>query len=294
MRISNNEIDAVKAFYLAEAGVEHSIADLIQGGTGDIGMGDIDGNAETDYMASVNWDTDTISAGSFASSYVPVSRGMSAQIKQGGFSSALQVGGQIIANVAVDGTINGDVNAGGAINKSPSLIVNGTETASDPDIIIPAPSFAAYEAIAPYRYYSVWPSWESTPPDGDGIYYIDGNLNVLGDFTLNGTLVVTGYLQITNGIDITPTGDYPAIIAGTNIDLSASVSPVLNGLVYAGGDINFSSSSSCVVNGAIVAGGDLTFSNMTNINVTFNEDLNPPDFSGENSVTITNWKGERE
>lgn len=288
--ITANQINALKVFYAAEAGVEHSIAELIAGTDVDgDGLGNVSGSLGS-YSYAAAYDSAASKITSVGTAGILASRTIEVEINLGSFTGALQIAKNINAN-STSGTITGNVDAGGNINLD-SLVINGTVTEKKEDIIIPSPSFEDYKADADYTY-SGKTTFASNPPDG--IHYIDGNLTIKGNnITVNGTLVVTGNLIMNSaeGFTITPEGDYPAIVVGNNFNANSIEDSTFNGLIYVGNNATFNSwDNTQIVDGAIVSGNLLDLNSGPNVTINFNPSLDPPYFSGTGGITIASWQG---
>ena len=300
MKVAENEMAALEAFYMAETGVEHAIGALIMNGDPDSIDGKIDGSGETDYMINYLRDTQTITVtgmghGSDGTRVVEV------QINPS--SGAMQAGENITIAAPAGGTITGDVSAYGTIASNIGLYtVNGTITANDTDIVpIPLPSLTStqfpwsswdsYEAMADYTYTDC-SSIGFTPPDG--VHFVNGNCSLSGGaFSLNGTLVVTGNLSFVSmtGLTITPSGDYPSVVAGGSFSVTAANSVTLNGFVYAGNNISFTTLAfNMIINGALVAGNRIAITNVPSMILTYDAEKPPPYFSAGGNPSVVSWK----
>ncbi len=289
IQVNTNQMNALRAFYVAESGIEHAVAELKEGTDidGD-GLGTVSGSLDG-YNYSVTYGpvTSTITS---VGTVEQASRSIEVKISMSGFTGALQVGANIDAS-STSGTVTGNVDAGHILDLD-SLVIEGTVTDHDGDLAVPSPTFSSYEAIADYVYDGNQVFDVDPPP---GIHYINGNLTIENNITINGTVVVTKGLNMNSAENctITPSGKNAAIIVSQNITANSIGGSTFNGLVYAGHSILFNSWSEVTVDGGIVAGHTLNLIGGENVSVTFDADLDPPYFSGSEgeTVRITSWQG---
>ena len=297
-QVADNEWYATRGLYYAEAGAEHALADVLNGGTGMGLSGDLDGDAATDYTADFDSGDNKITAQSY---YASSSRYVEYELESTGFSNAIQVGNNISATIANSGTFNGDLAAVGTISLNPGITVNGTQTPGDTGLTIPTPVWADYANPANFPSYNHYTyancsSLGSTPPDG--IYYITGSCTIsgMGDFHLNGSLIVAGVMtvsSISNSFTIIPFENHPAVVVGSNLTITSTWRPTFDGLVYAGGNVNFWSIQILGdVDGAVAAQNDFDMQWTNNLTINYDPSINPPYFSGGGGPpTVTAWKG---
>jgi bacillopeptidase F (M6 metalloprotease family) len=128
---------------------------------------------------------------------------------------------------------------------------------------------------------------------------VDSNLTINSNVTVTGTVIVTGNLVIGNksNVRITPSGSYPAAVAGVNVITAGSTDITFDGLVYAGQIADLKNADTLTIdNGAIVAGLKVDLKNTDNVSIAFPAaGLDPPYFSGGGggggAITITSWQG---
>jgi len=251
IRISNNETDTMKAFYLAEAGAEYSLAELICG-FNDCASGYPDEEELTDGTESVDLDEDfnpDLEA-HYDSTYTDPGeikgRGwisnlfwaVEAKVNASGIYGAVVSGGWLYLHNLM-GVINGNIDGtdyGPGIDIPLTLIVYGTVTENNNTTFsatIPEADFGAYktlveaQALPDPEYYQSWvlpaDSKYSDFVDGPnlplattGMYFVEGNFTIdEPGFTLNGTLIVDGNLVIetdADGITITGSAGHPALV----------------------------------------------------------------------------------
>jgi hypothetical protein len=308
LQTGQNQRAGLQAFYFAEAGAEHAMAELIEGtdthadGLGNLPLMDLDGDGDSDYSVTYSLGTgEIISVGQ----ELGATRRVNYHVTTGTWTGAMQVGGNININAPAGGTINGDVDAVGTIHPNIALYtVNGTKTANNASLTIPTPNFAEYANPVNfptenhYTYSDCASLNTSSPPNG--VYYITGNCTINrggAAFNLIGSIVATGNITFgqINPLTITPTGSNPAIVAGGTLAATSISSANFTGLVYASMGISFVTFAfiTRINNGALVSGADLTLTNVPTALITFDPNLNPPFFSGGGggAVSFDSWKG---
>jgi hypothetical protein len=136
-----------------------------------------------------------------------------------------------------------------------------------------------------------------------GVYYSLGNLDMNGNVTINGTLIMAsgGQLRVQGtGNTITPKPYFPAVVSEGDIKLkSANTTLNVNGLTYTGANISKSGSGSNYnmnVTGALLfAGSSPTIDSGVNLKVTYDRlKASVPSLTGNTKpiptgVTIVNW-----
>jgi len=125
----------------------------------------------------------------------------------------------------------------------------------------------------------------------NGIYFIDGNLEIDNKFSGKGTLVVNGNLTTKNKTDIT--AEPFALIVLGNADLDMKNNAHITGYIYCEGDIEFKNNLTLV--GAISATGNVKIgvnnATISYTNMGSSEEMSPPGFSTEYGVLETIfWK----
>ena len=95
-----------------------------------------------------------------------------------------------------------------------------------------------------------------------GIIYVIGNVTFTEctDMTINGTLVATGEIKFKgcNGITVNPSGDNPALVAGTNIkfeeeDDTSTRNVDIRGMIYSGHDVSITDCDDFAITGILYA-----------------------------------------
>ncbi len=306
LMIARNQISTLKAFYYSESALQHSIAELVNNvdkdadGLGNIPLQDLDGDASMDYSATYNSSTNIISS-TGNTGVEGIVRTIETNVKPKIWIGFMQAGRNIVATTGNNGTVTGFLYASGTISLSP-LLTGGLPRPNTSTLITPTVSLPSYKASADHVY-PVLNSymWNGQPPDGNGSYYINGNLTIAGvnNFNLQGSLIVSGALNIsacTGSFTIQPAGNYPAIVVGGSIGMTSTWKPTIYGVVYAGQDISLSSLTgpTRIFAGALVAGRDINLTNTTFDQFTFGSSLNPPYFTGAGAgLAVNYWKGHK-
>jgi hypothetical protein len=171
------------------------------------------------------------------------------------------------------GTIDGSVWAGGSITNAGTI--SGLSTPN-----CPLRSIGVYTISPPVMYtydshsyaaqgivfeMNVDQTWSSNPGNPMGVYWRNGNLRLFGTTTIDGTLVVSGDLELQPGSTtvITPKPGFPALVVKNNFKLKdGGISATINGAVIVQNDIqatSLSSTSSLTINGPLVFPNDGKF-----------------------------------
>jgi len=287
IRIGKNEADSMKAFYLAEAGAEYSLAELIcnyndcstdpemKNGNE---LVDLDGDFNPDTEAHYNnppFMSDPMSIRGRAVWSGPF-WGIDAKVNTSGIYGAIVSGGWVyfhhpIGIGMINGNVDGEDSIGPGISIDEAVTVCGTigeHTGGTFYTSIPQVDFDAYRTwvqnneppghyiVGPTDYTSIAPL-----PDTTGIYFVDGNLTIDGTgFNLNGTLIVNGNVIInTTQDDILISGlvDHPALVAqaitvGFDVD-GTELENLSMGMVYAEESMLFINCKNAVIDGALVS-----------------------------------------
>lgn len=130
----------------------------------------------------------------------------------------------------------------------------------------------------------------ATPADFafDGLYFIEGNLEIKGNFSGNATFVVMGNVHFNGTADVSATDSVNhAFVSRGNIHMSGNT--VANGVMYANGNVH--SEGNATVNGSVISSGG-------NLHTTGSFEVNyiPPDRSIElpkpyfNGFEILRWR----
>lgn len=289
--ISLNQGNALKAFYIAQAGVEKAISELIAdigwrtrlaenfgGGNYTVTVTDIGG--ENIRVASV---------GIFSGA----SRTIKAEVNvASGVGYASQSASNINFSNSTGNIRKGNVHADGTADIGSVTLDSGYTTTQGFTLTMPAVDWDAYknEAIAAGTFVSGPKKFNK---DSSGIWYIDGNATIQSGVTITGTIVATGNIQMQNNEDITitPTGNYPALVTQNKILMNNSEDVTITGLVYSGSDFIMNNSEGFKLNnGALIVGGLLRGNDSTTVDITYSSGLNPPYFTWP-GISVTSWKG---
>lgn len=134
----------------------------------------------------------------------------------------------------------------------------------------------------------------TTLTPGNGVIYVNGNVDIRGDVTLNGCLVSTGDIKInfiTSGTFVqNQVGNLPALMSrGGGIWIWDPTT--LNGLVYATGTIQtlslWGAFGDIYINGCVMSKGSVTLADKANINYI---KQNPPGLGANPIGWILNWQ----
>lgn len=132
-----------------------------------------------------------------------------------------------------------------------------------------------------------------------GIWYIDGNVTMNSNVTINGTVVTTRRITCSNKTNVTinPTSPNPALIANHNIGFSRSDTVTISGLVYAGADgtgaFDASRTEDLVFTGTIISPQEIDLSRSEDAIITYDNAIltsPPPGISGgSGNITVSAW-----
>ncbi len=286
IRISGNAMDYVKLFYLAEAGVEYSLGELICGyedcsSDPDMKDGealiDLDGDFNDDFEAhynSAHTDEGEIKGRAF-NNFGGCYHAIESKVNTSGIYGAVVGGGSLYFHDMtgkIDGNIDGTDHALG-VDIPSTLTLYGTVTENDQATFsstIPEADFSAYktwaEGFDPSRVLSGETQdqySEVMPLETTGMYFVDGDFTIdEPGFALDGTLVVNGNLFIESDADnitITGSAGHPALVvhylgAATDVD-GTRLENVNLGMVYARDSVSIAECDNMTINGALVARG---------------------------------------
>ncbi len=298
IEIAQSQRQALKAFYFSESAIAHAVADIKKNGAagGNIAPQDLDGDGVMDYSSMYSMGMKEITGYGGDSTGQEARKTIKVKVTVTPWTGALQIGTGISATSGNAGVITGNVDARSGISLV-NVTVNGTITQNNTPLLIPSVALPAYQAIADYTY-AVNQTWDTAPPAG--IHHVTGNVTINGmsAFTLNGSIIATGSITFSTkmgAVTITPTGSNPALVAGTALSMFTVPATVnINGLIYANNNITLSSvTGPLVINGAIASrASGLGMSSVANINLTFDENINPPYFTGGGTgqILVSSWK----
>jgi hypothetical protein len=211
------------------------------------------------------------------------------------FKYVQHCGSDIRFTGSTQGIITGDISAVDKVIDESGMTINGTITEGS-TVTMPTVDFASYQAIANYVI-----SGNYTFQTGqiyNGIYYITGNVTFQSGVTLNGSVIAPSgnksvSLNSSSNINITPSGNYPAIVAAGNITMTSATGMAINGLVFSQKTIDLRYLTSSNFNGCIVGQSNMDIRNTRGVNFTYNSNIasNPPPYfgGGTQSVVAENW-----
>ena len=302
----------VKALYLAESAVNHAVYYL----TNTAPDGSIDGSWRTTaYPAaagsnptdpqqrSLGDGTYTMWVETSGSDVLVTGRGTVAGINRTiqetitiasgdieAFDYAQYSGDDIEFNGA-SGTVTGNIAAVGTVDNEGGMTITGSITESS-GVIAPAVDTSEYQAIATT---TVSGNYTFSAGTYSGIYYIDGRATINDNVTVNGTIVATDNIVLTNtdNFRANPTGDYPALVSDATITGNRMGTAIINGLVFAAASISLPRGTNNTVNGSLISAGDIDLNSGTGWAITYDADLAsdpPPYFSaGTGGTTGDGW-----
>jgi len=208
-------------------------------------------------------------------------------VKSGAFDYALYVGGYINDQ-------QGDLSVDGKQKENA-----GTEN-------LPTIDFTYYEALAAGSdddniyyisgNYTFPEGTEGNPLEYNGMWYVDGNVNIGSYVNINGGIISTGNVSIdrVNNINITASTTYPALITQGKLDIKNSADIEVNGLVYVGADLDGNMlaqrTTSVNITGTLLVAGNFNLQQSNTVSVTYDasQTQNLQGISGgETEITIT-------
>jgi len=194
------------------------------------------------------------------------------------FNYALYVGGTVNTNNAEDLVITGQ------------QLQNAT--------FFPVVDFSYYESIAGHKVYA---NKSFAAGTYSGIWYVNGNVTFASNVTLNGTIIATGNIDMSNTdhVTVNPDQPYPALVANGNFLFQNSEHMTINGLVFVGADLTGNLLAQNIedanVFGTVIVAGNFNLQNSEHVTITYNPLIlasPPPGFSGgggTQTITTTNW-----
>lgn len=178
------------------------------------------------------------------------------------------------------GAIFGNITVASNFNAG-SLSVNGTVTENSA-IDMPAVDLDSYKAIADHVINTNYAF--AAGNTYEGIWYVKGDATLNSNIIFNGTLVATRHITMENksSITITPTGAYPALLAGDDIHANHLTNSTINGLMFAVHDFEIEYGTNLAINGSMMTGHNMKAKNNIGFNIVYDPDLKttpPPYFS---------------
>lgn len=209
-------------------------------------------------------------------------------------TGALNINGSVHANRNVlhsegNTKVNGNVSACGVVEVG---VASGYQTLPNSERML-VPDFQPFDewkaaAIAGGIYYpsSVTLNGANITP-GNGIVYVDGDVEIANRSGLTGTLVASGSITINNQFYQTPFNtNWPALLAGMNVGLHNRNN--YYGVIFAGNDII--SRNRRYIEGALVALNNIDVDNATTLNpLTQSPAWSPNSSSTPPDVVVGGW-----
>jgi hypothetical protein len=187
-------------------------------------------------------------------------------------TSAMDIHGAVHANGNIDSSrgnprVHGNLTAGGSIQVTPQT--GYTANGGGASVEVPAGDFfSAWKAKAQNGGIYVDGDYQiakTTVVPGNGVVYVEGNVEIQNRSGLIGTLVAMGNITVANQFTHTPyADDWPAMLCAGNIELYNRNNYV--GLLYTRG--NLLTRNNKQINGHIIAVG--------NVEIENNCDVEPP------------------
>ncbi|MDD5449296.1 MAG: pilus assembly PilX N-terminal domain-containing protein [Candidatus Omnitrophica bacterium] len=322
--ITSNQRDALKAFYIAEAGLNETIDKIFN---------DAAFSQDTAPTAFGGGEYNVTLSGGKGQLVEVTSQGQCGQASRTMRTELILLSpASFSGQLGISGLGSGDGNfTGSSGNLTGLLILEGnfykgnmnmadarsiSEFEGLPEISV---DFNAYKQIADYDLKKGGSkgkkdgggqggafTYTFEPGTYTGIYYVRGDAVIKSDVKLNGTLVAEGTVTMDNASNVTisaeggnPVEGYPAVIAAEGISMTGMSNSTINGLVFSqGGAINLDGVNKVTVNGSLIVGKNLSVLNGTDLNVYYDLKLQPPDFTynvndGKDSCTVrvVSWKG---
>ncbi|MCK5083705.1 MAG: hypothetical protein KAR31_12415, partial [Candidatus Omnitrophica bacterium] len=204
----------------------------------------------------------------------------------------VQYSGGNINYLNSSGTITGDLDAVGTVDNEGGMNIPDTITEGS-TVAVPSVDTAAYALIADM---TVSGNMTFNPGTYNGIWYLDGKATIKDNVTINGTIIATGNIVLTNtdNLTVTPTSDYPALVSDGKITGGKLKTSTINGLIFAATSIDLNQGANNVINGSIISAGDIDMKNGSGWSITYDANLAsnpPPNFTaGSGSASGDGWQ----
>jgi len=203
------------------------------------------------------------------------------------FSYAMHSGNNIDFQDS-QGSLEGDISAAGSVKNEGDMSIEGGITEGSA-VTMPVVNYSSYESEADHVENGTKTFEENQTYSG--IWYVKKKVTFEAKVTLNGTVIAEKDISLKDaeGITITSSSNYPALVAAAAIDGRNLEDSTINGLVFAEGNISLNNTEGNAYNGSIIAGGKIEMKDGGDFSVTYNEALYtepPPYFSGD-TVTVT-------
>lgn len=316
MRLFNSRSSAIKAFYVAEAGLNKALWYLLNTAPDTTASGtwrtsaypsaagpDPNDPREESFGGGtyVIWVEDSAtdilvsSLGTFQGAARTVQQKVNIVFTPHAFKYAVFSGGEIDLDNS-DGSLSGPIASRANIVLPLGVAVNG-HVLEGSSVNVPAVDISGYEAMA-----DTVINGDQTFTSGTyaGLWYVDGDVFIESDVALTGSIVATGDITIQGqtNINLTAANSMPVLLSSSNILISNSSAINLAGLIYSQAEVLINDVSGLVINGAIVGGSRIMAQNSPNLSLTYDPrtfSLPAPFFSdGTDSKTLTavadSWK----
>ena len=139
----------------------------------------------------------------------------------------------------------------------------------------------------------------------NGIYYVAGKTTIVSpsSFTLNGSIISRGMVQITtsSNVTITASGTNPAIVAESRIKIDGNTNVAIAGWLFTLGDFLMTSTQNFSLDGGIAAAGEIKMTGNSIVDVDYALDRvpdvgfiggEPGGDMGESSIVFGDWTEE--
>ena len=186
------------------------------------------------------------------------------------------------------GTVTGDISDSDEVQNEGSMTINDTiYEGDDSNTTLPFCNISYYADIADTSV-SGNETFNTGGSPYSGIYYVDGDVTIQSNVTINGSVIATGDIDLQNSHDviINPVYPYPTLIAAGDIDADSLSDSTLGdssdgGIVYARGNMSMDNLDTVTFYGNIIAGGNIVMTNGSDFTVTYDSDIesvSPPFF----------------
>ena len=186
--------------------------------------------------------------------------------------------------------------AGDAIDTAgaSNLTITGDQLSGIDTNNFPEVDFGYYKNLAPPSQ-KKGGAYTFVPGTYSGVWHINGPVIINSNVTVNGTVVATGSISMSGGnsIILNPESPNPALISNDEISAVGSSGVTINGLIYSGADgdgrTNFNNSNNVNIAGTIISEGDVILTAVSNSTIIYDAGIlaTPPlGFSGGGSGEV--------
>ncbi|MFH1645671.1 MAG: pilus assembly PilX N-terminal domain-containing protein [Candidatus Omnitrophota bacterium] len=306
---------SAKAFFIAEAGVQHLIYKIVNDSvyrespvliTADFADGSFEANAVTEDNIEYTI-TSTGRVGEVArrtEQVIEISGvdgvGSYTEGVPQSFSYAMHSFGSHTKFKNSQITVNGNIGASNQIQQSSGITVNGDKisnsSVSSPFTINMAGYLSVADSIEDNGFvFSQGTTYGSS--GNEEIWYITGNVIIEDNVVIYGSVIADNNIDIqASGIFIDSASGFPCLIAGNNIQGDGLENATLNGLIAADNNVDFDSLTNVVINGVILADNNiqLRYGDADTV-INYDSEIwsNPPPYfqgySENKAVTLKEW-----